>query len=142
MWYFAPSFAARTQMSFRSSSVDGGQDVVGLLDVDEDVRRVLGASEQRLITVEDAPHDAVGGRLVELRVAARLVDDDETPSDEVVVDVVGVVGRRRLGVLGGNASHQPRTVGIVEHLEDLLEVVVRPRPRGAASARNRPSKSP
>ena len=103
---------------------------MGLLDVDQQTREVglafQAGAEGGAVLLEDVADDPVGGGLIDLRVAARLVDDHQPAGLEVLVNVCRVI-RVRLGrVLRPDPADGLRAVGVVEHLQQTLEVIVGP----------------
>ena len=100
---------------------------MSFFNVNENIRRDFGTAKLRLVPIKDSPHDSVSRSFVENRVPARLVNDNETATNQVIVDIFCIINRCAVRVLFFNPPDEPRAVRVSEHLQNFLQVVVRPR---------------
>ena len=84
------------------------------LDICENVRRLLALAEQVFVSIKDLPDHAICRSLVDLRVAARLVNDYEAALLQVFINIIRVIRRSAGGVSVLDSANLPRAVWIGE----------------------------
>ena len=101
------------------------------LDVGQHLRWWLALSEQIFVSVKNLLNDTVSRSLVDLRVTAGLVNNNQAALSQVFINIIRVIGRRAGCVPVLQSANLARAVRIGEHFKNLAKIIVSPRTTAA-----------
>src|SRR5712691_9828061 len=94
--------------------------------VDKDFGGNFRLGEGCQIRAKDSRHNSVGSGLVDLWIASRLIDNDESPGDKIAVNFVRVISPHSIAVLFLDTPHHGRAVAKLKHAKHISKPLIRP----------------